>query len=179
METIKEVTGKLVIEPRARTWCRFPYPGHKRGCPNFDHKAGCPPRVGLVGDVFDLGLQHWFAIVDFDLAAHMARMKAKHPDWSDRQAACCLYWQNGVRSRLEKLCRASVLLISTEALPKTMVWRPGCALPIYTDCPEAMGVNVFRTAETIGIRLERNPRTTVYKIALIGYSRSAEMDRAV
>jgi len=27
---------RLVITSKAGDWCRLPYPGHKRGCPNYD-----------------------------------------------------------------------------------------------------------------------------------------------
>ena len=29
---------ELVIDMRAREWCKMTYPGHPNGCPNYDHK---------------------------------------------------------------------------------------------------------------------------------------------
>jgi predicted metal-binding protein len=150
------VTGKLVIDKATRNWCRLPYPGHPNGCPNFGASENCPPKVGLVGDVFDLKREHWFVVVSFDLGSHRAKMLETHPDWTDRQAECCLYWQNGVRKRLRQACAS----FQEE-------WQG----TINTLIPEAMGVNVFESAARIGLNLEKNPKRTVYKIALVGYPR--------
>ncbi|KKK81159.1 hypothetical protein LCGC14_2816310, partial [marine sediment metagenome] len=32
---ILEVTNDLIIDHRAREWCKLPYPNHPRGCPNY------------------------------------------------------------------------------------------------------------------------------------------------
>lgn len=89
----------------------------------------------------------------FDLIHHSEKMRKRHPQWTDRQLKCCLYWQNGVRNRLKKQCETF------------SGYSSGL---IYTLIPEAMGVNVFRTAYKNGIVLRRNPEI-VYKIAFIGY----------
>ncbi len=38
---------------------------------------------------------------------------------------------------------------------------------ISNFCPEAMGVNVFRTAKSLGIPMERNPQRRVFKVVLV------------
>lgn len=141
-----DVTGTLVIDIRAREWCRLPYPGHKKGCPNYHCSPLCPPHVQVVGEVFDLSQKHWFVVEPFNLGDHARRMRAKHPQWTERQCRNCLYWQSGVRKELRAACEGS----------------------FYTLTPEAMGVDVFKTAAKHGIVLERNPQETVYKIALTG-----------
>ncbi len=40
---------------------------------------------------------------------------------------------------------------------------------VFTLCPEAMGVNVFRTLHAHGVPIRKNPLDTVYKVAMIGY----------
>jgi len=150
---IVNVTGTLAIDERARDWCRLPYPDHPKGCPNWNRKSACPPAAPLVSEVFDLSEEHWFAVVVFDLSKHRDEMLAKHPDWSTRQSACCLYWQNSVSRRLRKLC------------DRFCREKPGT---VYTLLPEAMGVNVFKTARHNGIAMRRSPEDIVYKIALLG-----------
>src|SRR4030042_1650037 len=151
-----DVTGKMVIDQKVRDWCRFPYPDHPNGCPNWNKSDTCPPKVKLVTDIFDLSQKHWFAIVEFDIAAHVNKMSALHPDWSERQCKCVLYWQGTVKKKLKEYCLQHI---------------KSHAQMIYTICPEAMGVNVFRTAQRCGIKIRKNPDKIIYKVALIGISK--------
>lgn len=152
---ILEVTDKLVINYRASeringrpAWCELPYPGHKKGCPNYG--KGCPlPRVG---DYFDLSRPHWFAIIRFDILDFSIRMKTKHPHWTERQCRCVLYWQNGVRKKLDEYCRKFI----------------GDHDLIFHKIPEAMGVNVILTMRKLKQPIEMKPEFSVCKIALIG-----------
>lgn len=150
---IIDITGKLVIDERVRSWCMMPYPGHPNGCPNYNHSNTCPPKVPVVSKVFDLEKQHWFIIEEFNLALHAKSMVEKHPGWSDRQSRCCLYWQNGVRKRLREACNSWIRLHAGYG---------------YTLIPEALGVNVFRTAHRYDIMIRKNPSDIVYKVALVG-----------
>lgn len=150
---IIEVTGNLVVNHKVRTWCQFPYPGHPKGCPNFDKSDTCPPKIKTVSEIFNLEEPHWFAVVEFNLQAHAERMKKLHPIWTRKQCTCCLYWQNGVRKQLRNICDDFIQ-------DKNFLH--------YTLIPEAMGVNVFRTAHRYGIMLTKNIINKLYKIALIG-----------
>jgi len=153
---IVDVTNKLIIDPRAHSrvngepaWCELPYPGHKKGCPNYG--KGCPlPKVDVY---FDLTMPHWFAIHRFDLKAHVERMRDKHPEWSDRQCRCVLYWQNGVRKSLNIEC--SDFILQHRGL-------------VYHKIPEAMGVNVILTMKIIDQQIIIKPIDEVCKVALIG-----------
>jgi predicted metal-binding protein len=149
---IIDVTGSLVVQERVREWCKLPYPNHPRGCPKYNHSEECPPKAKHVQEVFDLYQQHWFAVEAFDLSRQTRVMAERHPEWSERQCRCCLYWQGGVRKRLRETCERLVNEL------------PGF---IYTLNPEAMGVNVFRTAHRHGLMIRKNPEI-VHKIALIG-----------
>ena len=81
-------------------------------------------------------------------------MRAKHPDWSERQLACCLYWQGTARKQLRELT------------DKFIEIHPEC---IIIPVPEAMGVNVTATMKSIGHELEWPPRTVAYQVALAGF----------
>ena len=149
-----EVTGCLVVDLRARDWCKLTYPGHPSGCPNFGHKDICPPRACQVSDFLDTKGPLWLVVEPFDLAGHMASMKTKHPGWSDRQLRCVLYWQAGVNNRLETACRRFIA-------EKGNGW-------VYTICPEAMGVHVINTARQAGLPVETRPTEWVFKMGLVG-----------
>ena len=146
------VNNTIVFDERVRNWCKFPYPDHPKGCPNYGAIDRCPPQAPMVFDFIDMNMPIFFAVITFDLKTHMERMIDIHPDWSGKQARCILYWQNGVRKQLGQACNT---FISNKLL-------------IYDLCPEAMGVNVFRTLHRIGIPIKKNPTETVYKVAIIG-----------
>ena len=154
MEKIVEVTNQLIIDYRARTWCTLPYYGHPKGCPNYNKSPKCPPQVERVEDYFDLSQKHWFAIVDFDLGAHKQKMKKLHPNWTEHQLKCVLYWQGSVRKRLKELCESFLF--------------DGV---VYNTIPEAMGVHVINTMQKLGFDIQRQVTKKVYKVALIGYKK--------
>lgn len=84
---------------------------------------------------------------------HVEKLREKHPLWSYRKLACCLYWQGKARKQLREI----VDLFLNE--------NPGYKV-IYT--PEACGVNVTATMESIGINLEWPPDKTTYQVAIAG-----------
>ena len=141
----------VVVDPAVRKLCTSAYPGHPRGCPNFGEKEGCPPQALMIDKLFDLSKRVWAFWVDFDLSAHRKKMRKKHPTWSRRQLNCCLYWQGTVNKKLRET--VGQRLLATNRV-------------IY--CPEACGVNVTATMETIGVILEWPPVNIVRKIALVG-----------
>lgn len=149
-----DVTGQLCVDIRTRDWCKFPYPGHPDGCPNYGTRAGCPPIAPLVQDFIDLGQPHWFMIVEFDLRLHKERMWEHHPNWSERQASCVLYYQGGINKALR------------EGIATFQRDHPGT---ISTLKPEAMGINVIKTLRRIGVVIEVKPKAIVTKVALLGY----------
>jgi hypothetical protein len=76
-------------------------------------------------------------------------MQEKHPDWSDRQLRCPLYWQGYLR----KVMRDFVNSVQIKG-----------AEPVWI--PEAMGVNVTETCRAAGIELEWPPMTKTYIVVL-------------
>lgn len=149
----------LRVNLKAREWCKLPYPDHPKGCPMYGKKDTCPPQAPLINSFFDLSKPVFLLAVEFDLSAHIERMLQKHPDWSDRQARCVLYWQESVNKSLRGEC------------DKFRWLNPQM---ITTICPEAMGVNVMETARHCGIPIETKPKKIVYKIALAGYPKDNE-----
>ena len=63
---IIDVTGKMVIDHNVQNWCTKPYPDHPKGCSNYGKNKTCPPKIGLIDDLFSLCKEHWLAIVKVD-----------------------------------------------------------------------------------------------------------------
>ncbi len=144
-----------IIDYRVRELCAKPYPNHPKGCPNYGRKAGCPPHCWVIENIIDLS-KAVFAIWNvFDFGAHCRKMKAKHPEWSQRQIECCLYWQPTARQQLRHQIEMFYLgnTVSDMKIIKT---------------PEATGVNVTATMKSIGIELEWPPKTITYQVVLAG-----------
>jgi len=147
---------QVFFDVSLRDWCRRPYPGHPKGCPNYGERPTCPPEAPLLGDVLNLLRPVWAVWVEFDLEAQRKRMWLTHPKWSKRQAECCRYWQGGVRKRLR-----AELLFHQIALEETGL--------VDIEVPEAMGVNVTETMRGIGVDLEWPVEKIDRHVGLIGY----------
>ena len=145
---------KLIHSPKVQDWCRLKYPGHPNGCPNYDKAKKCPPQCKYITEVFDLSKPLYFVHSEFDLAGHVLKMKKKHPNWSDRQARCVLYWQNTSRKQL---------------MARAMEARRHLGCKTFTLMPEALGVNVYVTAKLAGLKLEPIRKLkTCRHVALLG-----------
>ena len=82
---------KPVIDMRVRKLCIRPYHGHPKGCPNYNHKEGCPPNSLPISKLLNLNKRIYIIWNMFDFYKHCQRMKDLHPKWSERQIECCLY----------------------------------------------------------------------------------------
>lgn len=80
-------------------------------------------------------------------------MKEKHPEWSERQLKCCLYWQPGARKKLKQNIVDFLKIFNEYSV---------------TACPEAMGVDITSTMKSAGITLEWPPEKYTYQIAMAG-----------
>ncbi len=147
----------LIARPRinykAREWCMLPYPDHPKGCPNYGNRSTCPPTVPLLEQVYNLSRPSYLVVVEFDLATHVRAMMIRHPDWTERQAKCVLYWQGTVNKQLRVEVGSYLKII-----PNLVV----------TLCPEAIGLNVIATAQLAGVPIRSKPVDKVFKIAFMG-----------
>ena len=142
-----EVTGNLEIDYTVRDYCTLPFPGHPEGCPNFGKKKECPPSAPLVKDFIDLSKPHYFMVADCDFSAGTEKPKNRSEDttWN---------WNEYVEP------------ILCERIKEFQKEHPGT---VFTMHPSAVGVDVFKTAQNVGILLEFSPDESFCKIALIGY----------
>jgi len=148
----------IMLDVPAASLCAKPYPGHPKGCPNLGKKDGCPPRVVPIDQRLDLSRPVFAIYNSFDMAEHAGRMRDAHPQWSDRQLRCCLYWQPAARRAL----RAEIRLFHRHLPGMTVI-----------ECPEACGVNVTATMETCGIYLEWPPVEYARQVVLAGEAKLA------
>lgn len=156
---VEPVTGSDI-----RGLCTRPYHNHPRGCPNYGKRDTCPPAAPLFEDEFDTNYPIYALWAEFNIGDHMKNMKQRHPDWTEHQLRCCLYWQGTVRKYLKP--KAMCWLNSYAArTSRFIVDRQGV---FYTTCPEAMGVNVTATMAKIGVKLEWPPRNITRMIYLGG-----------
>jgi predicted metal-binding protein len=144
------------IDLSVRGLCTKVYPGHPKGCPNFNHKDGCPPGAPQFDDVYDLSEPIYAIVNKFDISEHRKRMRNLHPTWSLRQLDCCLYWQPKARKQL--------MIGIKQFLGKHSKYH-------FTTCPEAMGVDITKTLELVGIHLEWPPVNFTYQVTLAGLER--------
>ncbi len=151
-----------VLDARVRTLCTRPYHNHPNGCPNVGKKRGCPPDAKLLGDILDLSRPVWAVYNKFQFGEHCARMRDKHPGWSERQVECCLYWQGRARKQLKDM------------VASFMTWIESSPLCVIAT-PEACGVNMTATMANAGVQLEWPPRTVAYQIVLVGKPKLLEV----
>jgi len=166
----------VVVDGKVRGLCRRRYPGHPKGCPNYGKRPTCPPAAKPIADVISLDLPVWIAWNEYDLAARVEELRAKHPTWSDRQLRCVRYWQGTARKALDLR-----ILAWLNALQQGSTGYSGClpnpVHPVYpcsppglvvVRCPEACGVNVTETMRLVHVELEWPPVKIVRHVALIG-----------
>lgn len=148
---------KIYFEQRFMDFCGLPYPGHPKGCPNFNKgKSGCPYTTPLIDKVIDITKSIYLIGIDFDLEEHTQKMKVKHPSWTDRQCKNVLYWQ----PHHKKLLKFEIDIFTCD-LNKDKLF--------VTIKPEAYGVNMCATVRQVGIKLDWHyPLKHVWRIALIG-----------
>jgi len=132
--------------------CCLEYPLHPHGCPNYEKKVGCPPMAKHLRDLIEFSLVYAIWNI-FPFGQHVQRMKSLHPEWSERQVRCCLYWQGKARKQLG--------------------FEVDYFLSLHPDmhiiqCPEASGVNVTKTMASINKFLEWPPEKIAYQIVLAG-----------
>lgn len=158
IEIKKFVLGplKIICESKFMDLCTLPYSGHPGGCPNFDKKDYCPPRVKFFPEVYKD--QAYIVVVGLNFKIYREMRKRQHPSWTERQLRNPLYWQGYLRKKLKDYTK--------EVLAKTTDNGR-----VIIANPEAMGVNLTETCRRGGLKLEWPPNNFVYKMYLIGGKR--------
>lgn len=139
-------------------YCLTPYPGHPKGCPNYNKKKGCPPKQKIIYELLDFKKPLYVIYTEFDIESHVLRMKKLHPSWSERQCYCCLYWQPKAR-KSHKYEMDRWIINYTK-------WIIDSSHEII-QVSEAHGVDVNKMMKHIGVELEWPPRK-ISRIVSIG-----------
>ena len=128
-----EKARQVIYNPEVRDLCSKPYPRHPKGCPNFGTRDSCPPKAKLFHDYYRKDKPVVLIYNIFEFGKHVERMRHLHPDWSDAQAGCCLYWQGTARKKLREYID-QFLQFNSEFLqwsPKTLTYQIAVAgIPI-------------------------------------------------
>ena len=143
---------QVVLDDEMRNLCTKPYHNHPRGCPNYGKRPVCPPIAMTFEQVYQPG-PIYLIWTTFNFGDHCAKMRAKHPSWTEPQVRCCLYWQGTARKYHKKEVEWFKL-----SHPSNVV----------TSCPEATGVNVTQTMAHQGQFLEWPPEKLTYQVSLAG-----------
>lgn len=135
-----------VIDNRVFDYCRMPYNENRKGCPNYGISEKCPPKAGRYDENYRIDSPIYAIIGNYNLEEHVEKMKLLHPDWSERQLRCVLYWQGSARKQLWN---------------EANKWLDDHPEYEATQCPEGQGVNVIRTLSAVGVRLIFPPKKIV------------------
>jgi hypothetical protein len=144
-----------VIDYSVRKLCVERYPNHPRGCPNWNKRPSCQPKAPLLPDIIDCARPIVVIWNRFPFGDHVEKMRKRHPSWSERQLANCLYWQGTARKQLR------------QRVENYRGCRPKERRDVVLYCPEACGVNVTETMRRVGVELEWPPRRWAYQVALL------------
>jgi predicted metal-binding protein len=153
IEMILKINPQELSFLNAEKLCRAAYPNHRKGCPNYHKKEGCPPNLLSLENVVDFKKDVYLIYTDFDIGKHAERMKELHSNWTERQLYCCLYWQPKAR----KAQRAEELRCKNEK-----------DISLVLRSPEAHGVNVHSLMKKVGVNLEWPPRKITRIVSLGG-----------
>ncbi|MGI6684911.1 MAG: hypothetical protein ACOX47_05415 [Bacillota bacterium] len=148
-----------IIDSSVKELCLRPYPGHAKGCPNYNKKDTCPPNTKMFNEVFDLDYPVFAIINSFDLKSHKEKMHLKHPDWSEKQLASTRFWYAKAKKELR------------DGINKFLQDHRDYDA---TSCPEGLGVNVTETLKNVGILLKWPPEDIAYQVALAGRKLDAQ-----
>ncbi len=154
--------GRINLCDSPRSMCVKPYHNHPKGCPNYGKKVGCPPSIEMFDQVYDMDKDVYAIITSFDIKSHLVMMKELHPDWTHYQLINSRCWQGKDRAN-----------------HKMAIKRFNDFYPEYivTTWPEGMGVNLVRTMDQIGIKLEFPVQDLTYRISLAGIIPEENLDR--
>jgi len=151
-----EIEEKTIILSN-EIFCKRPYPNHPNGCPNYNpnYNPFCPPNTKLFEKKYD---KYLIVYAKLNFKGYVNNRLKDHPDWTDKQAKCVLYWQGSVKKLLK------IHLKKYSGIYELY----GCGSG-FNGSPsmEAVGINVFSTMKLNGIKLELHPSNYVYLVCLL------------
>ena len=155
---------------KTHKWCILPYPGHPKGCPNYNKNQLCPPSIMNFTGELDKFKFFYLVYAKFDLYNYKKEMLKIHPNWSERQATCVLYWQSSVKKHLKEYIKNIYVKNN-----KKSIYILSCGSGFQDDTflqedvysMEAVGINVFKTLKKNEILFELKPKNFVLLLNLL------------
>ncbi|MFA7628273.1 MAG: hypothetical protein WCY37_02585 [Candidatus Dojkabacteria bacterium] len=126
--------------------CTKEYYNHKRGCPNFGSREGCPPNLKHITKIVDISTLHFF-LVQFDFEEYIRRKMERSPGRTNRDYANQRQWQGHLKSQLKKRWKE----VDQYNYPNYILHLEPES---YCRNPEAHGINVIRTLENHGFEVD-------------------------
>lgn len=148
----------VIFSEKTREWCKLPYPGHPRGCPNYGKNEKCPPRSKIRTDILERHESFILAYATFDVTGYVTRMKLVHPDWSDRQLRNSRYWQGSLKKMLLDFIRTN--------FDYKEILGAGSGF-MNSQSMESAGIDVFATLNRNGITFDRTARKFIIMVSLL------------
>ncbi|MBD3212678.1 MAG: hypothetical protein GF311_08715 [Candidatus Lokiarchaeota archaeon] len=160
----------IIFTTKTRRWCSLPYPNHPNGCPNYNKNSLCPPKAPFLNIIIEEYKHFYLIIGHFNLAKYKKEMLRRHPNWSDRQATCVLYWQGSAKKHTkeyinkiyEKNTGNQLFLLSSGSGFNSLDIEQE---KIYSM--EAAGINVFETLKKNNIEFEVKPKDFILIVNLL------------
>jgi len=168
---VQEISRDTIeFTEKTRLWCQLPYPNHPKGCPNYNNKVSCPPKVRYKPNILKNYSSFYLIYAIFNLKKQKERMLTKHSDWSQKKAGCLLYWQNSVKKTLKDLINEIysknknkiMRLFSCGSGFSSIGFNQGV---VYSM--EAIGINVLNTLKNNNIDFEVKPNKKVILTTLL------------
>ena len=154
---IREIK-RIILSEKTGDWCQIPYPGHPKGCPNYNYYKTadrCPPRAPHITTVMYFKQPIYIVYSEFDLESDIERRKKNWPTATEKQLRCVLYWQETSRKQMRDRVKIAKYMTGAN---------------VSTSCPEGMGVNVYATCLKNGLKLEKIRHLKIcHHVALVGY----------
>lgn len=121
-----------------RSFCIKPYKNHKKGCPNYGLKEGCPPNVPMFDKVYDINKPIYLGINEYNLIEHERKMKEKHPEWTKEALRNSRHYQPIMEA------------INFRAVKEWIKDYPDL---VVTNYIESMGIDLVKTLKNHNIEL--------------------------
>ena len=184
---IKEITS-INIERVNRTsikftnkthkWCTLPYPGHKKGCPNFNKNPLCPPNTKIMENTLKNYSSFYLILANFDIFKYSNYLLQKHPLWSERKARCLLYWQKSVKKLIKEYIR-NIIFMNPNNKFYLFCSGAGESIPLLEQdeiySMEAAGIDVIHSLINNNIEIEVKPKKKVLLVNLLCSDKEVEI----
>lgn len=144
--------------------CYRSYPRHPKGCPNIDKCEWL--NIPTFGTILEYGRYTHFYLIyaKFDFKQYKKLREKEHPNWTENQIKCVLYWQKSVIRLLKNY-------LNNLNLKDSYVLGCGSGFDVLhqkrVGSMENSCINVFSTMKLNGIKMEVKPENVIYLVCLI------------